>query len=199
MDKKCFKCGKAKDINLFYKHNKMKDGFLNKCIDCTKYDVSTNSNNYDRTEKGVIRVIYKTQKSNSKKRGHEKPSYTKKDLSYWLYSNGFKKIYDDWVKSGYEKNKKPSVDRIDDFKGYSLSNIKICTWGDNMMRGHMDRVNGVGTQGSICKAVVKLTEGNVIVDEYISLSSCNRIVGYRVDHHIKTKKKCKMGFYWRYK
>lgn len=39
MTKKCFKCGKVKDIELFYKHKGMADGHLGKCIECTKKDV----------------------------------------------------------------------------------------------------------------------------------------------------------------
>lgn len=41
-EKKCFKCGKVKSLSDFYKHNGMKDGYLNKCKDCNKNDVSTN-------------------------------------------------------------------------------------------------------------------------------------------------------------
>jgi len=36
--KKCFKCGVNKKIKEFYRHAKMGDGHLNKCIDCTKRD-----------------------------------------------------------------------------------------------------------------------------------------------------------------
>jgi ribosomal protein S27AE len=34
----CFKCGKEKALKKFYKHPRMADGHLNKCIECTKKD-----------------------------------------------------------------------------------------------------------------------------------------------------------------
>jgi hypothetical protein len=40
--KTCFKCEIKKDLNLFYKHAQMGDGHLNKCIECTKKDVTKN-------------------------------------------------------------------------------------------------------------------------------------------------------------
>ncbi len=38
--KRCFKCGKTKQLNQFYKHPAMGDGHLGKCKICAKHDVS---------------------------------------------------------------------------------------------------------------------------------------------------------------
>lgn len=40
--KVCFKCGKTKALNEFYRHPRMADGRLGKCKTCTKKDVAQN-------------------------------------------------------------------------------------------------------------------------------------------------------------
>jgi hypothetical protein len=47
--KKCFKCGVVKPLSEYYKHSQMKDGYLNKCVTCSKKDAAAHrENNLDR-------------------------------------------------------------------------------------------------------------------------------------------------------
>lgn len=198
--KKCFLCNIEKPISEYYSHKHARDGHLNQCKECVKIRVRNNANSieYDRSEKGVIRVIYKTQRSNSKRREGCEVHYTKSELSTWLYNNGFKGLYDEWVKSGYLKCSKPSVDRLDDFKGYYFGNIRLVTWQVNHEHQISDILTGVGTSGARCKSVGKYLPTGGLISVYVSYSAAVRDVGYRLEHQIKKGTKCRNGFFWKY-
>lgn len=193
--KTCKDCGEEKEPCMFY-------GVQNECKECTKKRVRANSkrvgNAYDFSEKGVFRVIYKSQKRHQKLRGHGEMPYTKQDLVLWCKKNGFDALFSEWVKSGYKTPLKPSVDRLDDFKGYSLDNIQLGTWQDNRNHQAQDIINGCGTSGRRCKPVLKLDNRMVIISKYVSYNSAVRDVGYSLEYQIKNKKPCRNGFYWSY-
>lgn len=193
--KKCKDCGLDKPDFDYY-------GKQNECKECTKARVKRNSERvgsaYDFSEKGVFRVIYKTQKRHQRLRGHGDMPYTKQDLVVWCKENGFDLIFNAWVQSGYDSNLKPSIDRIDDFKGYSLDNIRLGTWRENRNHQAQDIINGTGTSGKRCKPVGKYDSDWNLVCKYPSYQSAKRDIGYKLEYQIKKSVMCRNGFYWRY-
>jgi hypothetical protein len=63
MQKKCFKCGKTKNISEFYVHKKMADGHLGKCKECTKQD---SKNTY------TVKIVNPAWAESERVRGREK-------------------------------------------------------------------------------------------------------------------------------
>lgn len=199
--KLCITCGVEKSFDFFYKHPETKDGYFSQCKECKKSYEKEKKNylKYDKTEKGVIRVIYKAQKCNSKRRKLDFPSYSKNDFSVWLYDNGFKLLYDNWVFSGYLKDLKPSVDRFNDYKPYSLDNIRLVVWKENREKQYDDILLGRSTSGERCKPVVQYDSNGKFIAEYVSFSSAKRINGYSMERSLNTGKIDKKGFKWSYK
>lgn len=193
--KKCKDCGIEKDRSDFY-------GVQNECKECTKARVRRNSkivgNAYDFSEKGVFRVIYKTQKRHQKLRGHGDMPYTKDELISWCKSNGFDDLYSKWTDSGNDTKLKPSVDRIDDFKGYSFDNIRLGTWQENREHQASDITKGIGTSGKRCKPLAKMDGDGNLLCTYVSYKSAQRDVGYSIEYQIKNNTTCRNGFYWKY-
>lgn len=198
----CKSCKEEKSIEEFYSHQKMTDGRLNICKECVKSRVRNHyKENGDQSalkEKGVVRVIYKSQKRHQRLRGHGLMPYTKSELEDWLYKNGFKRLYDLWISNGMKSADKPSVDRIDSNLGYSLENIQLGTWQQNRDAQAKDIVSGEGSSGKRCKATLKLDENNKVICRYVSYSSAARDMGYNLERQIKLGIKCRNGFFWRY-
>ena len=98
--KKCTKCCSYLPISDFRKRKNGKDGLNASCKVCDRLD----KNKYYRKKHGLVIRIYNNQTTTSRRRGHNKPSYTRKQLHEWLYSQRcFHEIYDNWVLSGYDR------------------------------------------------------------------------------------------------
>ena len=170
--KKCTICDELKDTSNFTKDRSKNDGINLRCKKCN----SLNSINWRRSKNGVALSIYNDQVNHSKTRGHKPPDYSKTQLLDWIFSDPlFNTIYDNWVMSGYDKYKKPSVDRIDDYKGYSFDNIQLMTWGENKKKGDSDRLSGKNNK--VSKTVVQYDVNGKFITEHHSISSAGRSSG----------------------
>ena len=170
--KRCACCKELKSKTLFYKNKHRIDGLVEYCKECSK----DRNDKYNKTKGGVITRIYNSQLFNSKNRNHPLPSYTKDQLRNWILSQlKFHVLYDNWVKSGYEKDLKPSIDRKDDYKGYSLDNIQLMTFRENMEKGFKDCKNGLNNKRS--RAVRQFNKDGLFIKEYHSINFAGRKTG----------------------
>ena len=151
-----------------------------------------------QSKDGLFRLIYSGQLTSSKQRGHVPPDYTKEELILWAESQpNFKKLYENWVNSNYDRWLKPSPDRLDETKPYSLSNLKLDTWYDNAEAFKQKKVHqGVGD----CKAVNQFLDG-VLINTFHSLHEAARQTGASAGNILRCCRgeyETSKGFVWKY-
>jgi len=126
--KVCYRCKVEKPLDEFLSDKKAKDGRKGLCKKCHTKEIL----DYKKTKRGLITAIYSAQRSNSRSRKHPMPDYTLDELYDWMLSQPhFEELYNNWVESGYDKSIRPSIDRLDDYKPYTFSNIQLMTWREN--------------------------------------------------------------------
>lgn len=171
-EKRCSKCNESKSLSEFSKDKKSKDGLAYQCKECR----NCHKKKYNQTEDGLLINMYNSQKGHSKKRGHKLPNYTKYELGIWCKSQKlWSKLLCDWVNSGYKTELIPSIDRLDDYKPYTLDNIQLMTWAENKAKGHKDRKEGRNNKQS--KAVLQYTLNGEIIKEHYSIAHAVKNTG----------------------
>ena len=191
--KKCRSCNEELDLSMFYSNGDKK---ISECKKCH----SKRSRSYRRTEHGKIVELYNKQKKRSREKGWDSPMYSFDEFKEWVLSNdNWDSIYNEWVKSGYDVNKTPSVDRIDDYDIYKFGNIRLVTWEQNNIKAHKDRKNG--NNNKVNKAVLMYSKDGEYIREFHSLAAASRFVGvYRskISESIK-RGGTSAGYVWKFK
>lgn len=162
---------------------------------------------YQVRPKGFINSKYRDQIALCKKRGHERPKYTLQELTHWLFKKSyFWDLYIDWIKSNFDRNLCPSLDRIDESKTYSFDNIRLTTWKDNLSRNQIEVMQGKNINPGLLhgghKAVIQYDLSGNFLREYISISQAARYNNFNAGNICSACKgnlKHAYGFKWTYK
>jgi len=155
---------------------------------------------YSRSKKGLVSKIYGNQKQSSIRRGHSLPTYSKEDLREWLYSQPlFHKLYDNYKRLDYQKAYAPSVDRKDDYLGYTINNIQLMTWKENNEKGYADFNSGRNRKKT--RVVYQFNLDGSFVCEHYSFKEASRQTGAGVgaiSNCCSGRAKTAGGFCWSY-
>ena len=191
----CSGCGIEKPIEEYHKNKAASHGLVSRCIPCQKEYTKL----YKRTYKGLCTSIYIEQKNSSKVRGHPLPNYSSKDLYVWITNQpNFLSLFDSWILDKYSRRSRPSVDRIDNSKPYTLCNIRLVTFKYNNERSHVDAANGEFQE---LKPVDCFDLNSNFICSYKSISEASRQSGVAagaIHSSCNSKGKAAKKYLWRY-
>lgn len=158
---------------------------------------------WNRSIDGKIYTIYFRQLKSSEVRSHTPPKYNFLEFKNWCIKNPtFQYLYKNWVENNYITDLAPSIDRIDDSKGYSFKNIRVCTWKENRNKKPILEKLGLLKNKQMKPVLQICKETGKVLNEFCSISIAARLLGL---HKSNIYRCCKNkfgstgGFNWRYK
>ena len=137
--------------------------------------------------------IYSQQRSSSRIRGHAEPTYSLSELRTWLNDQpryqSLRLIHEIKSRYGHDKLSSPSIDRIDDSRGYSFDNIQLVTWGENK-----EKENKVKS-----KPIEQLDLDGNLIKEWCSIAEAKRELGLNhISRACNGKAITNGGYKWRF-
>jgi len=194
--KRCKQCKKDRTLDQYTSCKGAADNLQYICRECNKAKAKARRHSIT----GLFTDIYNGQLYSTKRRGHTLPNYTQESLTSWIKSQpNFISLYDKWVLSGYDRKLKPSCDRLDDYKPYTLDNIRLVTWGENHRKGISDKVTGINTKN--CKAIKQFSKKGIFIKEFHSIQQASRDTGAaagNIQRCCTGEYKSSKGFIWSY-
>jgi len=185
----CTNCKKFLPKTFFNINNNSYDNLYKHCNNCAIEK--------DRTIKSKIKSIYRRQIKSSKVRGHEPPTYTIEDFTRWCLAHPkFTDLYDKWIKSGYNSELAPSIDRLDNNQGYTMENIQVTTWRENYTKEYANRDKSIlATDVSNSNSSIKF-DNLTQAAKFVNMSRTHFSRYLNAPENIQNNKLKLKGYYW---
>ena len=228
--KTCPMCGEYKSRNEFYlnKNNNI-SYFCKKCAAIKSAQYAKNSTiqqkekakkrlkQYRIKNKGNIHnwfvTTYNGMRNRNKAKSFGELKFSCEQFEKWVldnYSEKFYLMFEKYVNSGFDKYEKPSIDRIDDYKGYTFDNMQLLNWRENNEKGRKSNKNKIScaevAKRYCSKTVEQFDLNGNFISEYESTHEIERKLGYSSSSIARACRKTKEnkntishGYIWRYK
>lgn len=191
--KTCTRCKQTKPLTEYSKDKTT-------CKPCS----SLVTQELNKTPKGVVNMMYTNQRMTSRNYNRPMPDYTQDELRTWVLSQAnWQQLFDAWVASDYLKELKPSCDRIHNDKPYTLGNLQLVSFKENLANQKRDNLKGLHL-GANGKKVRQLNKDGTVVAEHASVLIAMRSIGKDTisssNIHLvcQGKSKTAYGFVWEY-
>jgi hypothetical protein len=147
-----------------------------------------NTARFRKTKRGVVTNLY------SKMKSRKEVDFDLEYLHEFAKCKKFDRLYNEWVKSNYNKQFKPTIDRISHKLPYTKSNIQWLTWAENRYKQRME-VNIIRARP------IGQYLGDTLVKEFKSVSDAVKKTGVsqgNLSSCLSGKRKTTAGYAWRY-
>lgn len=148
------------------------------------------------TEVGLSKMMYRVLLANSKSRCMCKPNFNYIEFYDWLTSStNFRSLFSEWKDNRFDKNLRPSVDRLDNNKSYSFDNIRLVTWEENCRANYESRMDGTSKE---LRPVSSYTVYGDFVKSYKSIKEAIEDTGAtNINSVLNGKRKTSKGLLWK--
>lgn len=138
-NKTCAHCHQVKSASAFSPNKRMKCGLASWCKACSSRCFAS----YVRENPiGFLNQLYRKMKirvdgsdPSQKKMYRGLPICTKDEFLEWARETNFLELFAAWHKSGMQRRLVPSINRINNRKGYEIGNMEFLSLSDNSAAG----------------------------------------------------------------
>lgn len=113
-----------------------------------------------------------------------------------MNNSEFLRLFNLWVADDYSKKSKPSVDRINPYRGYEFNNMQWLSWNENYLKGIAE------VSEKKHKPILMMKNG-VEIGKFKSVKDAQYFLGLKsngdISDNLRGKRKTVKGYSFRYK